>query len=192
MKNERLVHAIGKINDDLIYNAANDVKAREKGGWLKWGAVAACLCAAVAVVFIFFGPAATDSLDTDNDEGKISSDACYPAMVMINGELYHDSGDITFPDSAREDGKIISSGDEVPTDNDQSNFGTGYSYQYGEDNTIIVQLDDGWHIFIPVAGSDGSNRHMDGLSEQEKMEIDPYYNADRYKGIRLPENEWER
>ncbi len=53
MKNERLVHAIGKINDDLIYNAVNDVKAGKKGGWFKWGAVAACLCAAVAVVFIF-------------------------------------------------------------------------------------------------------------------------------------------
>jgi len=48
----------------------------------------------------------------------------------------------------------------------------------GEDNTIIVQLDDGWHIFVPVAESDGSNRNMGGLSEQEKMEIDPYYNAD--------------
>ena len=36
----------------------------------------------------------------------------------------------------------------------------------------------GWHIFIPVAESDGSNRNMVGLSEQEKMEIDPYYNAD--------------
>jgi len=43
---------------------------------------------------------------------------------------------------------------------------------------IIVRLDDGWHISVPVAESDGSNRDMDGLSEQEKMEIDPYYNAD--------------
>ncbi len=27
---QRLVHAIGKINDDLIYNAVNDVKAGKK------------------------------------------------------------------------------------------------------------------------------------------------------------------
>ncbi len=65
-------------------------------------------------------------------------------------------------------GKIISSSDGVPTDNDQSSFGTGYSYQYGEDNTIIVRLDDGWHIFVSVAESDASNRNMDGLSEQEQ------------------------
>ncbi len=44
--------------------------------------------------------------------------------------------------------------------------------------SILVQLDDGWHIFSPVAETDGSNRNMDGLSELEKMEIDPYYNAD--------------
>jgi len=50
MKNERLVHAIGKINDDLIYNAVNDVKVRKKGGWLKWGAVAACLCLVAGAV----------------------------------------------------------------------------------------------------------------------------------------------
>ncbi len=33
----------------------------------------------------------------------------------------------------------------------------------------------GTYIFVPVAESDGSNRNMDGLSEWEKMEIDPYY-----------------
>jgi len=43
---------------------------------------------------------------------------------------------------------------------------------------IIVQLDDGWHIFVHVAESDSPNRNMDRLSEQEKMEIAPYYNAD--------------
>ncbi len=44
--------------------------------------------------------------------------------------------------------------------------------------SIIVQLDDGWHIFVPVTESNAPNRNMNGLSEQEKMEIDPYYNAD--------------
>lgn len=44
MKNERLARAIGKIDDDLIYNAVNDVKAKKKGVLFKWIAVAACLC----------------------------------------------------------------------------------------------------------------------------------------------------
>jgi len=53
VKNERLVYAIGKIDDDQIYNAVNDVKVRKKGGWFKWGAVAVCFCAAIAVAVIF-------------------------------------------------------------------------------------------------------------------------------------------
>lgn len=44
MKNERLIHAIGKIDDELIFHAVNDVKAGKKAGWPKWAAVAACLC----------------------------------------------------------------------------------------------------------------------------------------------------
>ena len=51
MKNERLIHAIGMIDDDLIFNAVNDVKAGKKGRWLKWGAVAACLCLIITAVY---------------------------------------------------------------------------------------------------------------------------------------------
>ena len=38
---------------------------------------------------------------------------------------------------------------EVPAKNNQSNFGTGYGYQYGSaEGTIEVLLDDGnWYIF---------------------------------------------
>ncbi len=56
-KNERLVHAIGKIDDGLIYNAVNDIKRWERGVWFKWGAIAICLYAVIVTVFIFFGPA---------------------------------------------------------------------------------------------------------------------------------------
>lgn len=52
MKDERLFQAIEKIDDDLILNAVNDVKSKKKGIWLKWGAVAACLCLIVAVAIL--------------------------------------------------------------------------------------------------------------------------------------------
>lgn len=51
MKNERLIRAIGEIDDDLIFNAVNDVKAGKKGRWLKWGAAAACLCLIAAAAY---------------------------------------------------------------------------------------------------------------------------------------------
>ena len=42
------------------------------------------------------------------------------------------------------DGKIISTvdGSEIPTQNDQSNFGTGFEYQYGSDDTIEIFMNE--------------------------------------------------
>lgn len=53
MKNEKLLNVIGKIDDDLIFGAFNDTKAKKKNAWPKWGAIAACLCLAVAGVAIW-------------------------------------------------------------------------------------------------------------------------------------------
>lgn len=49
MKNEKMLHAIGQIDDELIYGAVNDVKAKQKKkhSWRKWAAMAACLCLVV-------------------------------------------------------------------------------------------------------------------------------------------------
>ena len=73
-------------------------------------------------------------------------------MVMVDGKLYLDTG---FDASGEErcgmmDGTIDStvSGSEKPTKNNQSNFGTGYSYQTGGTlGTIEVLIDDNWRIF---------------------------------------------
>lgn len=43
MKNERLLDAIGNIDDNLVHNAVNDNFKKKKPVWVKWGAVAACL-----------------------------------------------------------------------------------------------------------------------------------------------------
>lgn len=53
MKNEKLLNVIGKIDDDLIFGAFHDTKAKKKNAWSKWGAIAACLCLAVAGVAIW-------------------------------------------------------------------------------------------------------------------------------------------
>ena len=53
MKNEKMLHAIGQIDDELIYGAVNDVMAGQtkKNGWRKWAAMAACLCLVMAGIF---------------------------------------------------------------------------------------------------------------------------------------------
>ena len=47
MKNEKLLNAIGKIDDNLISGAVSDTKTKKKHIWLKWGAAAACLALVV-------------------------------------------------------------------------------------------------------------------------------------------------
>lgn len=50
MKNEKLLRAIGEIEDDLVCNAVHDARARKRTLplWAKWGALAACLCLLLA------------------------------------------------------------------------------------------------------------------------------------------------
>lgn len=72
-------------------------------------------------------------------------------MVMVDGVLYLDTG--MQSDSEREDslmdGEITSAvdGSEVPTKNNQSNFGTGYGYQYGTEGTIELFIHGKWWIY---------------------------------------------
>ncbi len=53
MKNEKLLEAIGNIDDEMIYKAVNDVKPRRRANWYKWALVAA------AFVLVFTGAVMT-------------------------------------------------------------------------------------------------------------------------------------
>ena len=73
-------------------------------------------------------------------------------IIMADGELYLDTG--VDSDDIREDGmpdgEITSEVDsaEKPTKDGQSNFGSGFIYQYGEtEGTIEVNLNGKWRIF---------------------------------------------
>lgn len=73
-------------------------------------------------------------------------------MVMVNGELYLDTGHESTAEArcGMMDGKITSEvdGSEKPTEDNQSNFGTGYGYQYGSQEGIIeIYMNDKWMVF---------------------------------------------
>lgn len=73
-------------------------------------------------------------------------------MVMINGQLYMDTGyEVTEKERANlADGKIISEidGSKQPKEDDQSNFGTGYEYQYTEHEGLIeIHINGKWFVF---------------------------------------------
>ena len=73
-------------------------------------------------------------------------------MVMVDGKLYLDTG----MESSVEarcgvmDGEITSSvdGTQKPTQDGESNFGTGFGYQYGpQEGTIEVFMNEKWWVF---------------------------------------------
>lgn len=73
-------------------------------------------------------------------------------MVMVDGKLYLDTG----MESSVEarcgvmDGEITSTvdGTQKPTKDGESNFGTGYEYQYGpQEGTIEIFMNEKWWVF---------------------------------------------
>lgn len=73
-------------------------------------------------------------------------------MVMVNGELYLDTGRESTVEGrcGVMDGEITSTveGWEKPTEDNQSNFGTGYGYQYGTPGTIEIYMNEKWWVFV--------------------------------------------
>ncbi|MDE6943348.1 MAG: hypothetical protein K2P66_02865 [Lachnospiraceae bacterium] len=72
-------------------------------------------------------------------------------MVRVNGKLYYDTGrESTISGRCGNmDGEITSTvdGTEVPIEDDQSNFGSGFGYQYGADDTIEIYMNEKWFVF---------------------------------------------
>lgn len=94
----------------------------------------------------------TEMLDSA-DNAKETADAMWDRipMVRVNGRLYYDTGR-----ESREtgrcgtmDGEITSTvdGTEIPMEDNQSNFGSGFGYQYGKDDTIEIYMNEKWVIF---------------------------------------------
>lgn len=72
-------------------------------------------------------------------------------MVKINDKLYYDTGAESTAEGrcGNMDGQITSTvdGSEIPMENNQSNFGSGFGYQYGADDTIEIYMNEKWIVF---------------------------------------------
>lgn len=114
MKNERLLQAFGKIDDNLVYNAAPPEKKTKRTGWIKWGAAAACLVFVVAIYYVGISPlpgseqppvTAEPPISVTPDLIQVNALKEYPATARLDVKLVeHDyadfsiAGAIRFPD----------------------------------------------------------------------------------------------
>ena len=96
-------------------------------------------------------------LGLDLDEEQLpkqeEADAMYDRihMVRVNDKLYYDTGreSTISRRCGNMDGEITSTvdGTEIPTEDNQSNFGSGFGYQYGADDTIEIYMNEKWFVF---------------------------------------------
>lgn len=83
-------------------------------------------------------------------------------MVMIDGTLYLDTNQTSIRTERNDgfDGEITSTVErsQIPTENNQSNFGSGYGYQYGTHGTIEIFINEKWIVFEAEAPNDSNSQ----------------------------------
>lgn len=80
----------------------------------------------------------------DGSSAESTSAAVMPQAVMVGGKLYMSTGAEKKDEKVDgADGEIVSSvsSEELPTDNGQSNFGTGFKYKILDEKRIVVNID---------------------------------------------------
>lgn len=105
-------------------------------------------------------------------------------MVLVDGLYYYSTGEEAVSGDRAPEGEITSTvdGSQIPTEDDQSNFGEGFPYRYGEEGTLEVQMNGKWMVFEYREGSGSQVRFgdrwidSDGLSEETREWLS-WYNS---------------
>ena len=140
------------------------------------------------------------------DIEKLPRSETPPKAVMVNGTLYYYTGQkVELLRCGVMDGKIgeMVPATELPTENDSSNFGIGYEYQYVDENHIDIIMEDSWIRFCTgyceKAVADGARHynttvqdHSQPLTEQLYSQwvgdFVPDYDTQHYDGIPIAVN----
>ena len=122
----------------------------------KWSIllVAAVLALTIALVSIISNDPAPIPAEDEPDSPPVSE--VLPEMVQIDGVLYQTTGQESAITGrcGNMDGEITAAVDHTqrPTEDNTSNFGTGYGYQFCGDH-VELQIDGKWIVFDPVPDS---------------------------------------
>ena len=166
MTERQLFEAIGCVDDALILEADAPQRRKPAVYWRPILSVAACACLAIGVAG--FGskmfrcgsaaPAETAMLEDrglestyGGEDGVCAAATATRRAVCIDGVLYYDTGTVSDMEyrCGTPDGVITDTtdADALPTEDGQSNFGTGYGYQFAADGTVEVEIDGKYVIF---------------------------------------------
>lgn len=164
MKEKRLLNALGQVDEKYIEEAALN-RHTSKSGWLRWGAVAACLCLIAWAAFVIPGMLPSvhgnnhhlDAGTLDGDPNGYRASGDIAPMVCVNRVLYQIAG--SQPDlSGKEDeffylGEISSkvSSSQKPTEDFQANDDIIGSkiYQYDGEN-VVVEINGQYWLYEVV------------------------------------------
>ena len=154
MRSEDLFEILGDIDESYIEEANVKPYARPFA-WVKTAALAACICLVFAGI-AFFGRLQTGELghsslpNSGNTDNKDGIPLRY--VLMLDDECYSFGGDF-LPASAYDtsvfDGITTASPDGTyPIENGQANFGAGYGYKRGVDDTVLVYMPEyeEWYV----------------------------------------------
>ena len=149
MRKEEFCEIFGDINDKHIKEARTHQK-NNKFGWLKWGAMAACVCfmiCAFAIPRLFEKP-------NNSTSGDLSP------MIYVNNTLYRIASNQ--PDLSGKESQLVYLGtisskvssSQYPKENFQANDDIVGSvvYQFGED--IVVEIDGQYWSYCAVLDVD--------------------------------------
>ena len=94
----------------------------------------------------------------DNQWIVFEQDATVPRMVMVDGKLYQETGNLpSEPFCGTPDGSITSktaNRNDVPTENNQSNFSDNQDFVFIDEDTIYVSATPDWMEFKVITDSD--------------------------------------
>ena len=94
----------------------------------------------------------------DNQWIVFKQDATVPRMVMVDGKLYQETGNLpSEPFCGTPDGSITSktaNRNDVPTENNQSNFSDNRDFVFIDEDTIYVSATPDWMEFKVITDSD--------------------------------------
>lgn len=94
-----------------------------------------------------------ENVKAENNSANSNETKAYPKAVKVSGVVYKDTGYLNgMVTCGTADGEIKTavSENEMPTNDDESNFGTGYGYQVWEEGYINVQIDKKWILFKDI------------------------------------------